>query len=151
MGRTLYTINSDIKMLKGKIQDINRYLEVYKEMSNLRTTRMSQLEEQMKDLKKKLKALNSEYKERIKYLGVKMFTRRSFVYSNGEGGTDIWAFTKDTEEKSIKSYLEDLGIEIDGESIDSIFDCTGRRFTYPVYIEHGLKSIIACQTWGLDV
>ncbi len=87
--------------------------------------------------------------------GLKLITRGHKCHSDDcTSGVHYWIFPKGSKEEDIIPFLETFfGIEPEGYGTGTCYDCSGREFKDPLYVEEceSGKTVIATQGWGLDI
>ena len=68
-----------------------------------------------------------------------------------QSGQYVWVFDPKANDAQINEFLEKKGVEVEGISIHSAYDCTGKMFSHPVRINRGKSRTFVTQFWGIDV
>jgi hypothetical protein len=82
---------------------------------------------------------------------LKLITRGQHTNSDGTGGKQWWVFPKGTSVLKAISFLDQVGICVDGFDTGVSWSPSGRRFANPVSVRPREKTVVAVQSWSLDV
>ena len=82
---------------------------------------------------------------------IKLINRGNHTSEDGTTGKVWWVFPKGTTKLKIASFLEDNGIALEGFGTGVDWSPSGKRYVNPVNVSEKDKSVVAEQSWGLDV
>jgi hypothetical protein len=156
-GQKYNDLLARIKLLDAKIKDANeiRKFAVTLPDESLKgiDERISEFRKEKHNLVKEKDNLLMEIEEKygLKYVDV----MQDLYADSGESGVNIWIFRKlenEVTEKDALNYLEDvLNVCTEKISINSPYDCTGKRFCSDAETKEANGYIIVTQSWGYDV
>lgn len=83
--------------------------------------------------------------------GVRLITRGQHTDEDGTTGKVWWVFPKGTTKLKAVSFLESNGVVLEGYGTGVEWSPSGRRFANPVCVSEKGNSVVAVQSWGLDI